>query len=120
MPDECYKKSERLSSYDDIHNAIYTGVKVTGPSIAIYILKKKDPQCPSRLGIIINRKQGNAVFRNRFKRLVRESFRKIKYLFSFPLDMVVVALNTGALRTRRPIEAEMKDLLKRRDAINLS
>lgn len=45
---------------------------------------------PSRLGITASRKVGNAVRRNRVRRLVREWFRRVSPLLPEHLDMVVV------------------------------
>jgi len=45
---------------------------------------------PARLGLAVSRKAGNAVQRNRVKRLVRESFRHRAVLFH-GWDLVVIA-----------------------------
>jgi ribonuclease P protein component len=45
----------------------------------------------SRLAVVIGRKYGNAVKRNRFKRLVREFFRLWKDKFVVCLDIVFLA-----------------------------
>ena len=42
----------------------------------------------SRLGISVQKKTGNAVRRNRFKRLFREVFRLNRHLFPTPCDIV--------------------------------
>jgi ribonuclease P protein component len=44
----------------------------------------------SRLGLVVSRRVGNAVTRNRIKRLFRELFRKAKARFDPSLDVVVV------------------------------
>ena len=44
-----------------------------------------------RIGITASRRIGNAVVRNRWKRVVRESFRHIQQTIDGPLDMVFVA-----------------------------
>jgi ribonuclease P protein component len=45
----------------------------------------------TRLGITVTRKVGNAVVRNRIKRLVREAFRRNHVRFASGLDVVWVA-----------------------------
>jgi len=44
----------------------------------------------SRLGLVVSRRVGNAVIRNRIKRIFRELFRKAKARLDPPLDVVVV------------------------------
>ena len=43
-----------------------------------------------RLGLSVSRKVGNAVVRNRWKRLIREAFRQQRALFPDEMDYVVV------------------------------
>lgn len=45
----------------------------------------------SRLGVVVSRKIGKAVVRNKIKRWVREIFRRHKNLIPWPLDILVVA-----------------------------
>lgn len=49
------------------------------------------PDCGPRLGIAVSRKIGNAVVRNRVKRLVREAFRSTYVQFGDRIDVVVIA-----------------------------
>jgi ribonuclease P protein component len=51
----------------------------------------ESPRLPTRLGITVTRKVGNAVQRNRIKRLVREVFRQHRHQLPAGLDMVWVA-----------------------------
>jgi ribonuclease P protein component len=45
----------------------------------------------SRMAAVASRKVGNAVKRNRAKRLMRELFRKNKDLFTKPVDIIFIA-----------------------------
>ena len=55
----------------------------------------EDVAGPSRLGLIVTRKIGNAVARNRIKRVCRECFRQWPTLLPAGVDLLVVA-RTGA------------------------
>jgi ribonuclease P protein component len=48
------------------------------------------PEEPARLGITASRKVGNAVARNRAKRLIREAFRETRELWHSGMDVVVI------------------------------
>jgi ribonuclease P protein component len=45
---------------------------------------------PARLGVTVTRKFGNAVARNRAKRVMREAFRRLPELFPNGIDLVVI------------------------------
>jgi ribonuclease P protein component len=62
----------------------------------------------SRLGVISTRKLGNAVLRNRARRLLRESYRLHQQDLAQPVDLVLVA--RASIVGKRLAEVE-KDLL---------
>ena len=67
---------------------------------------------PARLGIVASRKVGNAVARNRGRRLVREWFRRRPPLPN-GVDVVVI-LRTGAPElTAEALETELEETLSR-------
>ena len=63
------------------------------------IYGRKRRRRTARVGITVSKKVGNAVVRNRVKRLVRETFRVAKDVLPADLDFVLVA------RRQRPIES---------------
>ena len=64
---------------------------------------------PSRLGVVVSKKVGNAVIRNRAKRLLRETFRVHQFELAQPLDLVLVARASIVGHGRADVE---KDFLK--------
>ena len=65
----------------------------------------------SRLGITVTKKIGNAVKRNRIKRLLREFFRVNKSGFSSSQDIVVIAKKEAYELTYQDVCRELGNLL---------
>jgi ribonuclease P protein component len=61
------------------------------PHVAVYAAKNRSPG--NRLGITASKKLGNAVQRNRARRLIAEAYRLIEDELPSGLDIVVVARN---------------------------
>jgi ribonuclease P protein component len=71
------------------------GQKLHGRHVLALARKRSDPELAGRLGITVTKKVGNAVVRNRIKRLVREWMRLHGWIPQ-GWDVVVVAKDTAA------------------------
>lgn len=67
------------------------GVRVRTRHFVLIVSGREPPAGPARLGLVVSRKAGNAVARNRIKRLVRECFRTMK--MPDGIDLVVIGLS---------------------------
>jgi len=92
---QSFPKSRRLRKRSEFLGVQGSGSRVTLPS-CIVLLKPRPDDRPARLGITVTRKFGNAVARNRAKRLLREVFRRSQELFPPGIDIVVIPKNQSA------------------------
>jgi ribonuclease P protein component len=65
----------------------------------------------SRLGVTVSSRVGNAVVRNRIKRLVREIFREWRQYLGAALDIVVIAKPDAAHITHAQAATELQRAL---------
>jgi len=88
MNDQRFPQSCRLRSRLDFGRVYRRRRSVSDERLIVYGLPNELDR--SRLGLSVSRKYGNAVARNRFKRLVREAFRLSRRDLPVGLDLIVI------------------------------
>jgi ribonuclease P protein component len=88
-------KEMRLRRRAEFVTVQQDGMKLHGRHLLAMARKRSDPELVGRLGITVTKKVGNAVVRNRIKRLVREWMRLHGWIPA-GWDIVVVAKDTAA------------------------
>ena len=90
MKPYCFSRKERLVQKKDFEAVYKKGTRGRiGSILQVRMLSSSENQ--TRLGLSVSKKVGNAVIRNRIKRLLREIFRKNKGLVKKGVDLVLIA-----------------------------
>ena len=85
-----FEKSYRLLSKIDFDFLKNRSRTLNSKFFRIYYKESRLEEGRSRLGISVSRKVGKAVVRNRFKRIIRETFRKNIEFKNHGLDVLLV------------------------------
>lgn len=103
---KCYPGICRLRKSWEYQLVKTMGCKFYTPHFVLLVSDNKINN--SRLGVTVSRKIGNAVHRNRLKRIIREFFRSRIHLFSGVKDYSVIARRGAAQLTSSEVNIELK------------
>ncbi|MBI5642339.1 MAG: ribonuclease P protein component [Deltaproteobacteria bacterium] len=99
-----FSKNERLLRPEEFAKVRKLGKRYYTKSFVLYLLPNElDIQ---RLGLSVGAKAGNAVRRNRIKRLVREFFRLNKVSFPESSDILISVKSASHIKDYKDVEAE--------------
>jgi ribonuclease P protein component len=79
----------------------------------LFARRAADPARPARFGVTVSRKVGNAVLRNKVKRWIRESCRRMQHRLPVGADLVIVARPSAAGAGYGPTAQELANLARR-------
>jgi ribonuclease P protein component len=88
------RRRAALSRSADFEAVYQRGVSAAGRHLVVYAFRRDDGgarNAAARLGLSVSRKVGDAVARNRVKRVLREQFAALEPAPTGDLDVVVIA-----------------------------
>ncbi len=105
------KKTEAINLNKDFKSLYYRGGCEVSKTIVFYYRKTKRNK--NRLGLTVSKKIGNAVVRNRIKRLLRENYRIREEGIVNGAEIVMVARSRAKEKDFFEIGKDMDFLLKK-------
>ncbi|MCG6925841.1 MAG: ribonuclease P protein component [Acidobacteria bacterium] len=103
--------ARRLRARSEFDRVFQKGRRLGGRFFVVIALPNESPQ--HRLGLAVGRKIGGAVTRNRTRRLLRESFRRLTPPVGPGFDLVVVARADIVGRSQSEVDGELRDRIRR-------
>ena len=106
-----FQREQRLRTRPEFDQVFRKGRRISGRLFLLIAAPNGRPE--HRLGLAVSRKIGNAVTRNRARRLLKEGFRRLARPTEQGLDLVVVARPEIVGRTQAEVEGELRDRVRR-------
>lgn len=99
----------RLHLKRDFERVIVGGHKIKGKGLVLWYGLRPDRQ-PARFAVVVSKKLGPAVVRNRTKRLLREAFRLNRKNWAPGVDIIVSPRDSSLLNNVHAAQDALKSL----------
>lgn len=109
------KNTVTLNRNCDFRRLYGRGTTYANPALVVYLQKNRAGIC--RIGITVSKKTGNAVCRNRSKRIIRAAYRNIEKCICGNWDFVFVARSKTKYLKSTDIQKIMTEQLLKAGAI---
>jgi ribonuclease P protein component len=107
-----FSRAMRIKQGRDFTRLKQQGLRIVNGCLIANLLKLS-PGSPLRLGVVTSKRIGNAVVRNRARRLMREVFRVHQHELAAPIDLVLVARPSIAGKSLESVERDFLTTLRK-------
>ncbi len=104
------KKKHRIKKNDEFQAVFQKGKSNANRQFVVYQLDKEE-QPNFRIGLSVSKKIGNAVVRNRIKRMVRQAITELKDEIASGKDFVIIARKPCAEMTYEEVKKKLNSCL---------
>ena len=113
------QKYVSLNQNTDFQRTYYRGKSCARPALVVYAMKNRVGIC--RVGITTSKKIGNAVERNRSRRIIRAAYQSIfkEYTLKGNYDLIFVARGKTKYLKSTQVEKSMMECIKELDLIEI-
>lgn len=111
------KQTGTLKKNFEFRRAYGKGKSFQAPALVLYVIKNRAGIC--RVGITTSKKIGNAVERNRCRRVIRAAYRTLQPKINGNYDFVFVARGKTKYIKSTDLEKTMADLFLQAGVISL-
>jgi ribonuclease P protein component len=105
------KKTFRIKKNEEFQEVFQKGISTANRQFVVYVLEKPD-QPYFRLGLSVSKKIGNAVTRNRVKRLVRQVIFECKEQINDRKDFIIIARKPTAEMDYHEFKSSLEHVCK--------
>ncbi|CAM5798114.1 MULTISPECIES: ribonuclease P protein component [Brevibacillus] len=109
-------RSHRLRKNEQFQEVFQKGNSAANKQFVLYSAKQEG-QAAFRAGISVSKKIGNAVIRNRVKRLIREALSRLESKIPSGLDLIIIARPGVEAMSLDAIEQSLVHVMKRAKVI---
>ncbi|MCM3019878.1 ribonuclease P protein component [Priestia megaterium] len=106
------KKRYRIKKNDEFQTVFKKGKSVANRQFVLYVLDKPDQE-HFRVGFSVGKKIGNAVTRNRVKRLAKQIMFEFTPYLKQDKDYIVIARQPAATMSYEEIKSSLQHVFKR-------
>ena len=110
-----FKSLNQNKNFQRLYNR---GKSYVSPALVVYVSKNRAGFC--RLGITVGKKIGNAVKRNRVKRIIREAFFQLENELGVNCDIVIVARRKAIYLKSTDIRKILFEIFNKANLIKLN
>jgi ribonuclease P protein component len=111
-------KQHRLAKREDFNKVFRFGKSVANQQFVLYHLTKPEHEF-FRLGVSVSKKIGNAIVRNRLRRIMKEIVRLNKSGITLTADFILIARKPVLEMDYHQIESSMLHVLKKANLYKL-